>query len=187
MLPVLMLFLIPVGGGIPAGVLLASRSGLAWPVTAALYFVSDVILAFAFEPILRVLAALGRRVRVLARLAAAMQVSMDRVAAHYGGRAAGPFTLVMIAFGVDPMTGRAAAMAKGHGFVGGWAVAIAGDMLYYAVVAVTTLRLNAYVKDPNTAMLIVLGGMIVVPLVVRRVRRISSPAASPPARHRQRR
>jgi len=40
MLPVLMLFLIPVGGGIPARVLLAERTGLAWPVTAVLYFIS---------------------------------------------------------------------------------------------------------------------------------------------------
>ena len=67
----------------------------------------------------------------------------------------------MIAFGVDPMTGRAAALANGHGFVGGWAVAIAGDMLYYAVIAFTTLQLNAYFKDPNTVMFIVLAGMIV--------------------------
>ena len=182
-----MLFLIPVGGGIPAGVLLAERTGLAWPATAGLYFISDIILAFAFEPILRLLAAIGRRVRFMARMAEAMSISMDRVAAHYGGRAAGPFTLVMIAFGVDPMTGRAAAMAKGHGFVGGWAVAIAGDMLYYGVVAITTLRLNAYVKDPNTAMFIVLAGMIVVPLVVRRVKRAFAPAPSePPTRRRQR-
>ena len=177
MLPVLMLFLIPVGGGIPAGVLLAERTGLAWPVTAVLYFISDVILAFAFEPILRLLAAVGRRVRVLARMGDAMAAAMERVAAHYGGRAAGPATLVMIAFGVDPMTGRAAAMAKGHGFVAGWAVAIAGDMLYYVVVAVTTLRLNAYIKNPNTAMFIVLGGMIVVPLAVRRARGLFAPAA----------
>ena len=171
-----MLFLIPVGGGIPAGVLLAERTGLAWPVTAVLYFVSDVILAFAFEPILRLLAAVGRRVHFLAKMGDAMAASMERVAAHYGGRAAGPFTLVMIAFGVDPMTGRAAAMAKGHGFAAGWAVAIAGDMLYYAVVAMTTLRLNAYVKDPNTAMLIVLVGMLVVPLAVRRAKNLFAPA-----------
>jgi len=175
----MMLFLIPVGGGIPAGVLLAERTGLAWPVTAVLYFVSDVILAFAFEPILRLLAAVGRRVHFLAKMGDAMAASMERVAAHYGGRAAGPFTLVMIAFGVDPMTGRAAAMAKGHGFAAGWAVAIAGDMLYYAVVAMTTLRLNAYVKDPNTAMLIVLVGMLVVPLAVRRAKHLFAPATAP--------
>jgi len=170
LLPVLTLFLIPVGGGIPAGVLMARKVGLAWPVTAGLYFVSDVILAFAFEPILRLLVVIGRRIPLLARLAVTMQVAMERLAAHYGGHAAGPFTLVMIAFGVDPMTGRAAALANGHGFVAGWAIAIAGDMLYYAVVAFTTLRLNAYIADPNATVLIVLAAMIVVPLVVRRIK-----------------
>lgn len=165
-----MLFLIPVGGGIPAGVLLARTNGLPWPVTAGLYFVSDVILAFAFEPVLRLFAALGKKIDFLARVAAAMRASMEKVASHYGGAGAGPFTLIMIAFGVDPMTGRAAAMAAGHGFVAGWAIAIAGDMIYYAVIAISTLRLNAYFKDPNTTMLIVLGGMIVVPILVRRVK-----------------
>lgn len=61
MLSVLMFFLIPVGGGIPAGVLLASAKGLAWPMTAGLYFVSDVILAIAFEPILRLLIMWGEK------------------------------------------------------------------------------------------------------------------------------
>lgn len=170
MFPVLMLFLIPVGGGIPAGVLLARHNGLAWPVAAGLYFISDVILAFAFEPILRLFVELGKKIPFLARVAAAMKTIMDRTAAHYGGVGAGPFTLIMIAFGVDPMTGRAAAMAAGHGFVAGWAIAIAGDMMYYGVIAYTTLRLNAYFKDPNTTMLIVLGAMIVVPILVRRVK-----------------
>ena len=170
MLAVLTLFLIPVGGGIPAGVLLARKNGLAWPVTAGLYFISDVILAFAFEPVLRLLVAISRRVRILGRIAAVMTAAMERTAAHYGGTGAGPFMLVMIAFGVDPMTGRAAAHAAGHGFIGGWAVAIAGDMLYYGVIAFTTVRLNAYIQDPNTTMLIVLGAMIVVPIIVRRIR-----------------
>ena len=67
MLSVFMLFLLPVGGGIPAGVLLARANGLSWPVTAGLYFVSDVVLAVAFEPVLRLLAALGRKVRFLVR------------------------------------------------------------------------------------------------------------------------
>lgn len=139
-------------------------------MTAGLYFISDVILAFAFEPILRLLSAIGRRVRFMARMAETMAASMDRVAAHYGGRAAGPFTLVMIAFGVDPMTGRAAAMAKGHGFMGGWAVAIAGDMLYYAVVAASTLRLNAYLKSPEATVWIILLAMLLLPGLIRRLR-----------------
>jgi len=56
---------------------------------------------------------------------------MARSVAHFSGTGAGPFALVMIAFGVDPMTGRATALAAGHGFVTGWALAIAGDMLYF--------------------------------------------------------
>ena len=68
------------------------------------------------------------------------------------------------------MTGRAAALAAGHGFMTGWAIAIAGDMLYYGVIAFTTLRLNAYFRDPNTTMAIVLGAMIIAPLLVRRLK-----------------
>lgn len=165
-----MLFLIPVGGGIPAGVLLARQTGLAWPVTAGLYFVSDLILAVSFEPVLRLLAAIARRIPFLTRAGAAMKAAMDRTAAHYGGRGAGPFALILVAFGVDPMTGRAAAMAAGHGFVAGWAIAIAGDMMYYAVIAFSTLRLNKYFKDPNTTMFIVLGAMLVVPVSARRLK-----------------
>ncbi len=162
-----MLFLIPVGGGIPAGVLLAQTKGLAWPVTAGLYLVSDVMLALAFEPVLQLLAWLGGRVPFLARFSARMKAAMARSAAHFSGIGAGPIALVMISFGADPMTGRASALAAGHGFLMGWAIAIAGDMLYYAVIAVTTLRLNTYFRDPDTTMWIVLGAMIIVPLIVR--------------------
>lgn len=169
---VLMLFLIPVGGGIPAGVLLASKQGLAWPVTATLYFVSDLILAVMFEPVLRVLAALGRRLPAVARFGAAMGHAMERAAARHIG--AGPFALVLVAFGVDPMTGRAAALASGHGFIRGWAIAITGDMLYYAVVAITTLQLGAYVHNPEAVMLIVLAAMILVPMLAQRIRRSNS-------------
>jgi hypothetical protein len=78
--------------------------------------------------------------------------------------------LVMIAFGVDPMTGRATALAAGHGFLAGWAFAIAGDMLYFAVIALTTVRLNSYFQNPETTMLAVLGAMFIIPLLVRRWR-----------------
>ncbi len=176
MVPVLMLFLLPVGGGIPAGILLARATGLAWPMTAGLYFVSDVLLALAFEPILRLFVAWGGKVPFLARFRAAMKAAMARSVAHVSG-GAGPFTLVMIAFGVDPMTGRATALAAGHGFLTGWTFAIAGDLLYYAVIALATLRLNAYFRNPNTTILVVLGAMIIVPILVRacRPRRTPSP------------
>jgi len=170
MVAVLMLFLIPVGGGIPAGVLLARSRGFEWPLTAGLYLVSDLMLAVAFEPLLRLLVALGSRVGFLVRLGVVMQLAMARSAAHFAGTGAGPFGLLMIAFGVDPMTGRASAMAAGHGFVAGWSFAIAGDMLYYGVIAVTTLRLSTRIHNPDVIVGLMLAGMIIVPLLVRQAR-----------------
>lgn len=106
----------------------------------------------------------------LVRVSGRMKAAMTRSTAHFIGTGAGPISLVMISFGVDPMTGRATAMAAGHGFLMGWVFAIAGDMLYYAVIAVTTLHLNKYFQYPNTTMWIVLGAMMVVPLIVRAFR-----------------
>jgi hypothetical protein len=170
LLAVLKLFIIPVGGGIPAGVLLAQTKGVAWPVTAVIYLGSDLILAVAFEPVLRLLAAVCGKVAILARFSDLLKKATVRSVAHYGGTGAGPLALILIAFGVDPMTGRASALAAGHGFVAGWAFAIAGDMLYFALIALSTLRLNTYIRDPNTTMLIVLAAMVVVPMLVRRFR-----------------
>ena len=168
MIPVLMLFLIPVGGGIPAGVLLARNQNLAWPVTMGLYFVSDVMLAFLFEPVLRLVIVIGRKSPAIAHMTDALRNAMSRTTAHYGG--AGPLTLIMIAFGVDPMTGRAAAAAAGHGFITGWAIAITGDMIYFAVIMVATLRLNAILGDPNRTMMVILAAMFILPLIVRRLK-----------------
>jgi hypothetical protein len=176
MLSVLLLFLLPVGGGIPAGVLLARAQGLPWPATAGLYLASDVLLALAFEPMLRLLVLLAGKVPFLARLGVVLKAAMARTAAQVSSPGAGPLTLVLIAFGVDPMTGRAAALAAGHGFLAGWAIAIAGDMLYYAVIAVVTLRLNAYFKNPEATVLVVLSAMVVVPVLVRRLRGRLRPA-----------
>jgi hypothetical protein len=170
MVPVLMLFLLPVGGGIPAGVLLARANGFAWPLTAGLYLISDVMLALAFEPILRLLVVIGSKVPFLIRFSAAMKEATARSVAPFGGPGVGPISLVLIAFGLDPMTGRATALAAGHGFLMGWVFAITGDMLYYAVIAITTLRLNAYIKNPNTTIWIVFGAMLGVPMLVRQIR-----------------
>ena len=116
---VLKLFVIPVGGGIPAGVLLAHAKGLAWPITAGLYLVSDIALALAFEPILRLLASVTRKVPFLNRFSAALKTITARSVAHMSGTNTGPLALVMISFGVDPMTGRTTAHAAGHGFLAG--------------------------------------------------------------------
>lgn len=164
---VLLLFLVPIGGGIPAGVLLARDRGIAWPVMMALYFVSDVILACTFEPILRLLLLAGRSIPLLGRISSAIRQVIRQTTARYGTKG-GPLALVLIAFGVDPMTGRAAAHAAGHGFLPGWAIAITGDMFYFAVLMVSTLWLNELLGDERWTMGGMLVFMMVLPSIVRR-------------------
>ncbi len=167
-LSVLLWFLIPFGFGIPAGVLRSSKFGLSWTLTIFLYVVSDVILAFVFEPILRRMIEGGRRVPALTRAAEAVKRSMARSAARFGGPGAGPFGLILISFCIDPMTGRAATVAAGHGAVFGWTLAIIGDTLSFLVYMAATLKLNTFVRDPNVTMLLVLVAMMLVPAAVRR-------------------
>jgi hypothetical protein len=169
MIPVLLLFLVPFGAAVPAGVLLAKTRGIGWPLMTFLYFVSDLVLAMYFEPALRLLIALGRKSPLLARMTEAMRKAMARTIAYYGSPTAGPITLMIIAFGVDPMTGRTAAAAAGHGFFSGWAIAITGDMLSFLVVAAATLKVSTMLGSPGRALAVVLAVMLVVPFILRRV------------------
>ena len=164
---VLLLFLVPVGGGIPAGVLLARDRGVAWPLIMGLYLVSDVILAFVFEPMLRLLMAVMRLLPPLRAAARRVRGMLQRTTARYG-TASGPLALVLVSFGVDPMTGRAAASAAGHGFFSGWTIAIAGDMLYFVVLMASTLWLNNVLGDERTTIVAMLVVMIVLPGLLRR-------------------
>lgn len=167
---VLTLFTIPIGGGIPAGVLLAKSRGIRWPLMTLLYFVSDVILAVAFEPIMLLLIAITKRSAFLSRFSEAFKKSLSKTTEHYGTRL-GPLALIGVAFGVDPMTGRAAAVAAGHGFVMGWLLAITGDMFFFLVLMVSTLWLNGILGDGTMTTLIILALMFFLPPLIRKLRR----------------
>jgi uncharacterized membrane protein len=159
---VLALFLIPIGGGIPAGVILARNHGFAWPMTTFLYFISDIILAFIFEPILRGLRKIKRLDKFRATYARLSQNSSVKEVSHK------PWGLVMISFGIDPMTGRAAALAAGHNFVSGWIIAIIGDMFFFALVMASTLWLDNYLGDGTWTAVIITVLMLVLPAVFKR-------------------
>jgi hypothetical protein len=165
---VLLIFLIPFGGGIPGGVMLAQSRGIPWPVMTLLYFISDVILACAFEPIMLLFIKYGKRYAVLAKFSEIMKLTIQKTIEHYG-HSSGIFALVMIAFGVDPMTGRAVAVAAGHGFVVGWMIAIAGDMIYFTILMISTLWLKSVLGDGTWTMLIIFALMMIMPNLFRRV------------------
>ena len=169
---VLLLFLIPVGGGIPAGVLLAKNRGLDWPVMALLYLISDMILACVFEPLMLLVVAAGKKSPFLARVGDAFKANMQKTTARYGTNL-GALSLILVAFGVDPMTGRAAAAAAGHGFIRGWMIAITGDMMYFFVLMSSTLWLNNALGNETQTTAIILVAMLVIPEVLSRLRKKS--------------
>lgn len=171
-----LLFLVPIGGGIPAGVLLARHWGVPIPMMALLYLLSDMVLACVFEPLLRGMRLVGRHVPPIGRAARAMIDRMRRMAGPHGTH---PLGLVAVSFGVDPMTGRAAAAMAGHGFLSGWAIAIAGDMIYFGVLMVSTLWLDGVLGDSRLTVMAVLVLMLVIPSLYRRwaERRPTSPRA----------
>ncbi len=170
---VLSLFLIPIGGGIPAGVLLARSRSIQWPVTVILYLISDIILACMLEPIILLVIKAGKRSPKFARIRDAFRESLKKTTSHYGSHL-GPLALITVAFGVDPMTGRAVAAAAGHGFILGWMFAIAGDMLYFGLIMASTLWLNNILGDGTWTTVIILVLMMVVPSLIRRFRQLSS-------------
>lgn len=166
---VIFIFLIPFGGGIPAGVLLAEKNAIPWPMIMFLYFISDIILALCFEPLLFLFIKYGKKNQFLYRFSVVCKMMVTKTLEHYGNTSGGIFALIMIAFGVDPMTGRAVAVAAGHGFLTGWMIAIAGDMLYFTLLMASTLWLNNILGDGTWTMMIILFFMMVFPTVLRKI------------------
>jgi hypothetical protein len=164
---VFLLFTIPVGGGIPAGVLLGQSRALSWPILMGLYFASDVALACVFEPLMKLFIHAGKRSLFLARVREAFKKSMSKSVSSYGINPS-PLSLILISFGVDPMTGRAAAKAAGHGFVAGWALAITGDMFFFTIIMASTLWLNHILGDGTWTAVIIMVAMMVIPSWFRR-------------------
>jgi hypothetical protein len=65
------------------------------------------------------------------------------------------------------MTGRAIAVAAGHGFLVGWMIAIAGDMIYFTLLMVSTLWLKSLIGDGTWTIFIILAFMMIVPNLIQ--------------------
>lgn len=178
-----LLFFIPVGGGIPLGVLMARDAGVPPVITALIYLLSDVFLALTMEPVLAALRWAGRVVPFLGRIGNRLS-RMTGAAGLQSRGARGPLGLILLSFAISPTTGRAAASAAGHGFIRGWTLAIIGDMGYFAILMASTLWLSGVLGDERLAVgaALVLGW--VLPMVLGRLIHRKQPKASPaPARN----
>lgn len=166
---VFLLFTIPWGGGIPAGVLLGQKYSLGWVPLSVLYFFSDICLALVFEPLMLGFIHFTRNNLFFIRWREEMRRNTLKITQKMG-RNPSPLSLVLVAFGVDPMTGRAAAQAAGHGFISGWAIAITGDMFFFGLIMISTLWLNSILGDGFWTMLIIVSAIILVPKIIEKMR-----------------
>lgn len=176
-----LLFTFPVGGGIPSGVLRARDDGVPLPLIALLFLASDVLAAFLNEPIVLFATLLGGRIPLLGQLGRWFSRVTQRTGLQGGGRR-GPLGLVLVSFTVSLMAGRAAAKAAGHGFLSGWSLAIAGDMLYFLLLMASTLFLSSIFGDERLTVGVVLVGMFVLPSFLRRFNARQRPTVAAPIR-----
>src|SRR5216683_2914154 len=175
---VFLIFVMPTVVGIPLGVIMARDAGLSPLLTAGLYFASDLVLPITAEPMLALVRWVGKRVAFMDRLGARLARLTETTGLKEGG-VRGPLGLILVSFTVNPLAGRAAAAAAGHGFFSGWALAIIGDMIYFGLIMVSTLWISSIFGNDRLAIGIVLIVAFLAPILLRRLRRGSSQYRAP--------
>jgi hypothetical protein len=173
-----LLFLVPIGGGIPLGVIMGRDAGLSPFTMSAMYFVSDIFMAVSHEPIFWLLGWLASSIPALGKVRDFFRKASNASGLRDEG-ARGPLGLILLSFTVDPVSGRGAAAAAGHGFFAGWSFAIAGDMLYFGVLMAATLWLSGVFGDDRTTVGVVLLGIFVISTYLRHRQRQARPAMQP--------
>lgn len=162
---VFLLFIVPFGFGMPAGIILGHSRNVPWFEMMFLYFLSDCLLAVVFDPIMHAV----RKSPAFERIPAKFKTDYIKNMERFGFKP-NAFSLIVFTFGSDPMTGRVATHIAGHGFFSGWTLAIIGDMFFFAVVMVSTLWLNHILGDGTLAAVIIMVILLGVPALWRRLR-----------------
>ena len=170
MLGTFLLFLIPTGAGIPAGVLLGQRVGLTAAGMSGLYIGSGLLRAAMFEPVFRWLARRPRheggrleRLREAGRLMLARSPLLARAMR-------GPWAPLVVSYNLDPMAGRVAAAAVGLGWARGWLLSLIADFAYFVSTAVPTIWMQRLVGNEWVTLVVLMVLSAVIPLLWRRLR-----------------
>lgn len=190
MMLVFALFWAPVGPGIPAGVLLARHAGINPALTLGLYTLSDLLGALVCHPLFRLMVRLGSRVRPLRwlgeRLMRLALIGTGARSLHSIDASARPaqvlFRIATVGFGADVY--HAGMMVAGLPIprVAGWLAAIAGDLVWFAVLLGTSLIASTVTEDDRVIGVVVVIAMVAIPPLARRVfpaLRATSPAPIP--------
>ena len=167
---VLALFFAPIGPGVPAGVLLARHVPLTPAATFGLYALSDVIAAIVCHPLFALLRRHGRNVKPIRWLGRRlMSLAMIGVRVpEQAGVAPALSRIAMVGFGVDVYTAGMLATGLPVPRLSGWALAITGDLLWFAVLLGTSLVAASIADDDRFIALVMIVAMIVIPWLARR-------------------
>jgi hypothetical protein len=168
---VLMLFFAPVGPGIPAGVLLARHVPLNPAITFGLYALSDVLAAVVCHPIFVLHRPHGARVRPIhwiGRHVLALAMVGVRVP-ESGGVAPRLFRIGTVGFGVDVYTAGMLVTGLRVPRVPGWASAIAGDLVWFALLLGTSFLAASIADDDRVIAVAMVVAMLVIPRLAQRV------------------
>src|SRR5262245_8016732 len=149
------LFWAPVGPGIPAGVLLARHIPLNPLATFGLYAMSDLFAALVCAPLfaflrrhgrkLKFVHALGRRLLAVAMLGVPKpRPRPDGTPPHRGETL---LRIGTVGFGVDIYSAGLLATALPVARIPGWAAAIAGDLVWFALLLATSIATANVVDD----------------------------------------
>jgi hypothetical protein len=175
-----LVFLLPLAGSIPIGVLMAHEASVPVFGIVVLYVLSDIVTAFVVEPLIRMGPRLGRRyesLRLIGQSVASLETQVGLGAKSVRGR----LGLIFLAFCASPSSGRVAAALAGHGPVSGWTLAIIGDTLCFIVLLISTLWLSDLLGDPRLVVGIVFVGGLLLPIAFRSVRLRQRDKAQEPA------
>ena len=169
------LFWAPIGPGIPAGVLLARHIPLNPAVTLGLYTLSDALAAVICHPLFTVLRRHGRRVKPLYWLGRRMMsLAMVGVRAPTGDASADRrlaptlFRIATVGFGADIYTAGMLTTVLRIPRIPGWMSAIAGDLVWFALLLGTSIAAASVVDDDRVVGLAVIVAMILIPRLARR-------------------
>jgi hypothetical protein len=167
---VLALFFAPIGPGIPAGVLLARHIALAPAATFGLYALSDALAAMVCHPLFTLMRRHGRRVKPVRWLGRRL-LSFAMMGVRAPERAGvGPALsrIATVAFGVDIYTAGMLATGLPVPPLSGWASAIIGDLVWFAVLLGTSVLAAGIADDDRFIGLVMIIAMIGLPRVARR-------------------
>ena len=165
-----LLFVIPTGAGIPAGVLLGHRIGLTAASMSGLYVGSGLLRAALFEPVFRWAERRRHAGGWVGRWRDAGQALLARHpmlnrALH------GAWAPLVVSYNLDPMAGRVAAAAVGMGWMRGWSLALIADFAYFVSTAVPTLWLQRIFGNEWLSLLLFIALSMAVPMLWRAARR----------------